>query len=314
MVPYFIQQKVVAFNPNIVNYASSVSDATKQTLKGFDQAEINNIFDENNDGKLSYTEIFKKLSALGFKTMSVNNYFRDNIAIGTEASTSFTMDVNKGNANQRVKDMATIFGKFTGRKILTDSGLETIQTILDPTLNTNATTAADVAIAYNGDALDVFQGADQTEDKKLANNAQIRVLKAKNSTFLLDGIIVPTYVNGKALDSVTQTIRKAFVDHLTTVDGDAKDQDSITSFNMGYKNFDEVNYTTPFNAIYDDVKSTYFSELETAPNTVATGSNQYMANNIFPVVGKIDKDHLTTPIDSDTEATVNSEYKAIVEN
>lgn len=323
MIPYFIQQKVIAVNPFKVT-ETAANKADLDVLKRFDQDAIDKILDENNDQKLTYIEILTKLHKIGFKTLTLNNYMRDNLAIGSEETGNFTMAV-KGSTYPKLLDgLKNVVNSFTGndnsgKVVSVDSGYESLMSV--HSVNKDGVNS-DAAIIYNGDALDAFQGSDQEATEDLTKNALIRVIHPTNSTFLLDGIVIPTYIEGDKLADLYQTIKGALYENANIVDQTKiTDADgSINQFNKAYSNFDFVNYTTPIDAIYKGAEQNYFSDLDNTdknvyPSGTATDSGVYAEKNIFEIKNALlDEFHLTSPIDSELESQVTSEYNNYIEN
>lgn len=325
MIPYFIQQKVIAVNPFKVT-ETAANKADLDVLKGFDQDKIDTLLDTNKDKKLTYIEILAKLHEIGFKTLTLNNYMRDNLAIGSEEKGKFTMTVKRSTYKGLLDGLKNVVNSFTGQDqsgkvVSVDSGYESLMSV--HSVNKDGVNS-DAAIIYNGDALDAFQGSDQEATENLTKNALIRVIHPTNSTFLLDGIVIPTYIEGDKLTDLYQTIKSALYENANIVDPTKiNDADgSINSFNKAYSNFDFVNYTTPIDAIYKDAEQHYFSDLKNTDKNAypnpngdeVTGSGAYAEKNIFEIKNSLlDKSHLTSPIDSELESEVTSTYNHYIE-
>lgn len=332
MVPYFLQNKVIAINPTKVT-ANAGHDAELATLKGVDQTAIDALFPDK-----SYSAILAKLKAIGFKDIAVNNYMRDNLMIGSEVTT-FSNTVNADTAPTYIQGFDAVLDSLSSdesHRRFIDSGYETLMAL--HSRSEVEQFGSDVAIMYNGDALDAFYGQDQVPKVTNWDHAgEIRTITPTNTTYLLDGVVIPAYITGDNLTTVNEMINKSLYQNATLTDETIYNDGEIIDVNMAYNNFDFVNYTTPIQAIYEDIMGDgtagtgYFcdtfvdapgnkfgaagdaptdEELATAANNV-----EAYAKHIFEISGTIDANHITKPIDSDVQEVVEGLYnKAFINN
>lgn len=317
MVPYFLQNKVVAVNPfKVEPLTTDPNQATFiNTLRGYDQTAIDLLFPDK-----TYKGILTTLKANGFDDLAINNYMRDNLMIGSE-TTGSSATIDNGIANidkgkEYINGFQNTIDIFDDSKFI-DSGFETLMALHSS--SEKEIYDADTAFMYNGDALDAFQGYDQGEVEDLTHIAEIRTITPINSTYLLDGIVVPTYVTGDLLSQVNAAINVSFYKNANVVSEDQIITDEeINTFNMAYNNFNYVNYTTPFVEIYNDVITNYFADDLVGDNKTVnknlTGSGAY-ASQIFKINGPIDADHITQPVDGELLEAVQTEYnRAFINN
>lgn len=338
MAPYFVQNKIVGVNiarlysklkaKNPTLAAELLTDP--QDEKSFkDQVEFEAWFKTQLAGKnATYENIFNKLKELGLTKLSVNNYMRDNLMIGAEALTgSMTGEVKDENTAQ------TYINAFKS-KILNgwdeyqfiDSGVENLQSLIDDgNTTTDGQFTVDTALMYNGDALMAHFGGDDTKVPKgtdVENATGVtRFITPENPTFLLDGIVMAKYAEddyvelNRFYDSLNTNL---FRGALFSVDETDKTNNGLvgdkpsayTSGNKLYENFDYVNYSAAFDQLDKYISDNYFGDKTdpTAFDTTAEAIYSATTTN----VAKVNKDHLTQPINSDLMVKVTAKYNLIV--
>lgn len=297
MIPYFIQDKAIAFDLDESMKGATTGkhwseDEYNKLISGVN-AEIMSVFESDQDTtKLTYSEIFKTLKAHGYQHLIVNDYWRDNLMMGSE-KTGFTSTVTKANYQSQIDGFKSLLNDFTGNNdngvLFKTSGGETLEQLILPTAN------IDVATLYNGDALDAYYGEDNG-----ASDGTIGVVKATNSSYLLDGMIIPSYVSGGDLDNLYKVARDYLFEGADSTDA------SLTATKI-YENFDFVNYTTPFKNL--------FASLQTG------GSDDYFDGDklaeyisIGMIQGTVDSAHVTQPIDKQLQDEALNAYKQAFTN
>lgn len=324
MVPYFFQRKVVTINPFKVTAKAGHEDELNK-LKSFDESVFSQVFA---DKTLTYDQIFDKLREIGFSKLTVNNYLRDNLMIGSE-NKGFTNELTEENYQSQIDGFSNLISKFGGvglnkQVAFVDSGIESLKSVWSKNKDN---WSADTALLYNGDALDAFLGDGQMSDGDQTSNGEIRVIVPKNTTYLLDGLVIPTYMGGADLEKIERVMHDALLKNANVVSKDIYDDagtpnddsdDTINMYNAAYNNFDFVNYTTPIKAIYDDVKANYFGELDYVTNghgnklndadktSISADKSGDYASHIFEIFPSGDTSHVTSiPYADDTVKSKN---------
>ena len=314
MLPYFIQSKVVGINPFKIE-ETTANKAFLDTLKGtaralggytIDQNAIQTLF--NSD--LSYENIFKTLTKNGFKNLTINNYFRDNLMIGSEANGKFTGYTTKDNYSSQVENFERLIKIYNGKKVFVDSGTGSLNTLLkyngDGYLKN--TSDSDTALLYNGDALYARYGgtlSDEDEDEGKKRGDQIRIIKPENPSFLLDGIVFPYYLKpGKELDEIYEKVYNALYQG---IDWDINENSYYSQENMVYQNFDFVNYTPVSKKLNQYIinEDQYFDSDDEYGKIILkhTQDSQSLINRF----------HVTQPISENLESNIFYKYNKLVE-
>lgn len=332
MAPYFIQNKVVGvnisrlfdkFNAIDSTLAAKLKDANGDFVS---QPKFETWFTDilkSKNRTATYTSIFKTLKELGLTTLSVNNYMRDNLMIGAETTGQMTGEINTiDDANRYIDSFKTNI--LDGWKYqFIDSGVENLQSLIDEgNKTTDGQFTVDTALMYNGDALMAHFGGDDTKVPSGTNQAEgvTRFITPENPTFLLDGIVLAKYADDDYIEL------NRFYDSLNTnlfrgAMFSAKDpkapqidpnqpgnQDSAyTSGNRLYENFDYVNYSAAFNELDKYISDNYFGD-PNGQDFDATAQAIYSSttNN----VNKVNKAHLTQPMNGDLMVKVSDQYNA----
>ena len=250
MIPYFIQNKVIAYRVDALQDPTDpTADLTALTaLKGTDQTDIQNVFASD----MTWTGIMTKLKSLmkpGRTHLAINNYMRDNLMIGSENGNlnNFSSDLNDSNYKSQISGFKNVINGWNSQFI--DSGADTLNSLID----NNEDFKADVAFLYNGDALDAFYGSDNFEPADDSKDGLIRTITPGNSSLLLDGIVIPSYIDDDQDDKVLTNIRNILYTGF--------DATTDTEFEEGmmYNNFDYVNYSHAFKSGENNVKNSYFA-------------------------------------------------------
>ncbi|MBN0919123.1 hypothetical protein [[Mycoplasma] gypis] len=186
IIPYYIQDKVIAYN---------VNKEFRPYLKLTEDEIENGIEFKDN----SWETIIKTLKQHNYRVFAWNNAYYDNMMIG-----AFYNDYKKPGSwldkNQNlkpfdeqnyesaikgfesfVKDETGFDLKNTKRNFLIGDGLELANSVIEPRLE-----RADVAVMYNGDAIDAYYSSDNFAN---APDGYIRFIRPKNNFLLMDGWI-----------------------------------------------------------------------------------------------------------------------------
>lgn len=306
MIPYFMQNKVIAFNPFKLKTAASGHEAELTTLRGTDQTVIEALFAQGSK-RPTYKQALDKLKTIGFSTFVVNDYFRDNLMIGSESADGsfFSGDVpNNATGDKYINGfMNTLSGwSIDGWKT---SGVETLNSLLPHYDGGDS----QVSMLYNGDALYAHAGGDVTFEKDEEEH-QIRIITPLNPTFLLDGIVIPSYIRGDWLEEnrIYNTLTQALYQGVFK-----KHTDSNYSSVQIYRNFDYVNYTPAFKELHDYMENYYFIDDNNTPNNTSDDSEdligKYMAMSTRKIGASIDANHITLPIREIVEEHAEEKFK-----
>ena len=245
MIPYFSQNKVLAFNPFDDEFANAPADVLA-TLQGTDQAAIQALF----GGDLSYSNILTKMHEWGASRFVNNDYMRDNMMIGSESLNGDTTGhVDSVAQGRQYLDAYKTMLHDTGMRVsdVQTSGTETLRSLLR--INGHQPTSS-VGFMYNGDALYGYYGGDIDG----AVDGELRIVTPENSTYLLDGVVMAanTTADLDVQDRFYDTIKEAlFKGAQTSYSGYAG---FTSSDNMVYNNFDYVNYTPSYTNVHEFIE------------------------------------------------------------
>ena len=202
LVPYFIQDKLIVYNTN-TKY--------KPHLKDLDSIEA----DLNN--KETWLDIIQTLiKKHNYKRVHWTNSYLDNAMIGEFYATEenkknylnngIVENLTMNNYREIIDYFVEFVQEATGHSIkdanynkLVTSGLDLVHDIIEPT-----TTKADIAIMYNGDALDSYYAEDNFASLK---DVQINYKRPKNNYMLLDAWIISKTVSKHEVDKLTDFLR-----------------------------------------------------------------------------------------------------------
>lgn len=252
VLPYFIQEKVIAFDIRKGTW-SEEEKVQLDTPEG-----INQLFDNK-----SYKGILNKLQTKGYHRITINDYIRDNMMIGSEISTGGFNSLPTSDSYKEYIDnfKATIenqdgFGQqITSNNVsFNTDGTAVLQDLIDPSKYW------DTAILYNGDALDAYNAIGHFPSLK--DNHFVRVVFPTNPIYLTDTLIIPSYIQG---DLKAQTYR-AIKNYLYN-NGNVTTLDDVDLHDPGEQypiliNFDFIAYSVPYE-IYDKaIKDRYFIDQE----------------------------------------------------
>lgn len=351
MAPYFIQNKVVGVNINRLYNALKASNpalakklladpnveptsaplARNKGDKGLqwdgfiDQVAFETWFQNQlpHGQKATYSNIIPTLQTLGIKTFSVNNYMRDNLMIGAEIKT--------GNMSGEIADLQTAknyISSFKGTVLkgwdkyqFIDSGVQNLESlIVRGSTTVDGQYSVGAALMYNGDALMAASGGDDTKN---GDAGVTRFITPENPSFLLDGIVMAKYVENDYVESNrfytslnTNLFRGAMFSVKETKPTTATNPlpgdkpSAYISGNRLYQNFDYVNYSAAFNQLDQYVSDNYFGDKTKPAEFDVTAEAIYSSTS--NLASKVDKDHLTQPIDSDLMVNVQDIYESIV--
>ncbi|QSF13976.1 hypothetical protein [Mycoplasma sp. Mirounga ES2805-ORL] len=308
-VPYYIQSCVIAYN----------------------HSKNNNKY-INVEPEDSYFEILQKLHKKGYKNLQVLDDVRNNLAIGstrfkTKAINGKNEYINKfnefnGNAtiNNYEQQIDSFFnlisdslewkiGEKSNKVIFNGDG----QIVLESLINLKSD--CDMALLFNGDALDAYYSGDNFEE--LADQeGSITIVKPKNGILTMDGIVINKAIDkssnsDKSIENIINAFCKTYKD-VTVFDEITKEYDKdksikelekmtnykvdeinengkiIKEISINYEateflsNFDLINYTPVYKVEYDFIKKHYFKYWDEDSNMIVNDND---ASEIYSVDG-----------------------------
>ncbi|MBN0919128.1 hypothetical protein [[Mycoplasma] gypis] len=210
MIPYFIQDKIVAYNIN-KKYRNYIKP-----------------FDENFNNDLSWQNIYKTLKQNNYHTFGWTNSFLDNLMIGqfysnnksnetvnqiknesiqkfmnlSKESTNLTKEIDQitNGFTDFVKNTTSWSIKDTRHNRLITNGLELVNDLIDPNPN-----KLDVGLMYNGDVLDSYYSHDNFSE--LNDGENINFVRPQLNLLLLDGWIISKNVEKKDAQKLQKFLR-----------------------------------------------------------------------------------------------------------
>lgn len=307
MVPYFIQNKVVAFDLT----GNMVQDATTHTGHWWSQdqydkltsgveSDINSVFNTDANSVLSYEEIFTTLHDHGYTTPIINDYWRDNLMIGSEKTGFKNTFADGPEAARQVAgfdELVRIIQIDNESNIALDTdGVSTLGKLVG-----HDQAVYDVATLYNGDAYDAYTNGEGFED---VTEKSIGVVKPTNSTYLLDGLVIPSYVTGSNLDSMYHVAKDILFE------GADQQTDDVMDGSQLLQNFEYVGYTTPFKSLIAGLDDAYFTPED---SDKVDKMAEYISVGMI-TGANIDTAHITQPITSQVQEQGLRAYKNVMKN
>ncbi|TPE57775.1 hypothetical protein FJO69_01070 [[Mycoplasma] falconis] len=206
ILPYYSQDKGFAYNINETTRPNLNIESVKKQLE--DQSE-----------KLSWIEIANILKNNNYKHFGWTNAYIDNLMIGAITygenwKEIFTKKVNGKDLfnfnNDNYKLAIDSFNKFvkyasgasirdTQYNFFSSDGLELLNFLIEP-----KTGRSDVAIVYNGDALDAYYSSDNFSS---VEEGKIRFIRPKNNYILMDNWILSNGLSEKDSDAFLETLK-----------------------------------------------------------------------------------------------------------
>ncbi|WP_127942581.1 hypothetical protein [Mycoplasma sp. ATU-Cv-703] len=281
-VPYFVQEKVVVFDSRQGNWS-------EQEREMLDDPEQQATLFPNR----SYRGILKTLADRGYQKIVVNDYVRDNLMIGSEVSpggfnslpTFETYESHIQGFKDTIERSDGFGQKLNSNNVKFDTdGTQVLMDLIDPRKDW------DVALLYNGDALDAYWADDNFP--LMEDDNFVRIVKPENPIFLIDGLILPTYLTGEYLEQAYEVARGYFFGNGELSVLEDVDLEEIPREYPILLNFDYVNYSLPFQVYQDYIlEEGYFEDED--------GEEDVVARDIYELDYDPDYDlarHFTQPI------------------
>ncbi|WP_027334149.1 hypothetical protein [Mycoplasma elephantis] len=291
-IPYYAQDFVIAYN-HAKNNNKHISVDTHD----------------------SYFEILTKLAEQDYKKLFILNDFRILLAIGTSRMIQddntykdmfYSSDcdgyVTDDNYKKQIKSFINMIEDSTkfkindGKHIIFDgNGQEVLRSLIDPNSD------VDMAILFNGDALDAYYSEDNISS---VPKGSITIIKPRNNVMAIDGVIINKNASDKEyknyLDVFNDCFFKGYKEHTKfDTNGNYDKEASLKSLydaslkngEIDYEsypflsNFDLINYTPVYKVEYDFHQKYYFDDDKMALGIYALNKPVYVG--IRPIDKKL---------------------------
>ncbi|MGX9340813.1 hypothetical protein [Mycoplasma sp. 4044] len=198
IIPYYTQDKVIAYSIDYEN-RPYLKLSAEQKQKLIDEG----LYDEENESiifkDLSWTGIMETLKKFNYRVFAWNNAYYDNMMIGAfyendKGEKQWVVNnklkpFNEDNYLEAIKGFEEYVKAASGYSLrdtkhnfLIGDGLELANNLIEPKEG-----RADVAVMYNGDAIDAYYSADNFSSLK--EEGLVRYVRPKDNFLLMDGWI-----------------------------------------------------------------------------------------------------------------------------
>ncbi|VEU74400.1 Uncharacterised protein [Mycoplasmopsis citelli] len=227
-IPYYIQDVVIGINPTKIA-------KNQETFE--DPQKIDDLLQKNKEKllqstqkkfkKYSFYNIFNTLFNNGFKNFTITDATRNNMLFGSSywpKSANFEEDntklygefVNENNYKDLVDNFVNLVKDSTGFGFnsadnvnLNPNGLKLLNDLIWPP--NKGTKPTDMALMFNGDALDAWYSEDNSTDKNIfIPNGTIKVIRPEENLILLDGFILSKKIKKENQGPIYEVLRKTF--------------------------------------------------------------------------------------------------------
>ncbi|QJR44428.1 hypothetical protein [Mycoplasma miroungirhinis] len=206
LIPYFIQDKVVAYNIN------------KNS-----RPHVTPLKSETDFKSLTWKSIYDALYKAGYRKFGWTNVYYDNLMLGqyfdSEEKNKHNYLTKNGLENinlNNIDDIINYFKEFvlsttkhsileTKYNRLATNGLELVNDLIDPSKE-----KLDAALMYNGDVLDSYYSNDNFSILKDGEN--VDYIRPKNNMILLDAWIISKSVSEKDSDDMLKYLKEVIFD------------------------------------------------------------------------------------------------------
>ncbi|VEU68184.1 type 2 periplasmic-binding domain-containing protein [Mycoplasmopsis pulmonis] len=279
MIPYYIQDKVVAYS--VGDYQKS--DGTKASLR----ASSKNLSDQEKEKGLRFDDqswkgILNTLKNKGYSKFGWTESARDNLLIGSSLEKNgYSGEPTEKNYSKQIDGFLKIVEQGTGSSIkdsktnaLTTSGLALLESLIDPNL------LNEVGIIYNGDAIDGLFSSDNFAN--VEDGQSIRFIRPKKNITLMEGFILSSAnskeENKKILQVIYDAVYKGadysvdeLVEHSASFKKVTKGKNNPQAQEqyglvLDYsalpilRNFDYINYSPTWKSDFEYFKRYYFND------------------------------------------------------
>ncbi|MBD5423119.1 MAG: hypothetical protein HDR43_01330 [Mycoplasma sp.] len=250
VVPYFINDKVIAYDTTKVLNKKDTSD---------------NPFNFSNYPTLE--EALRELTSVksDIKIQWTKNE-RENIVNGPtidNPGNKWSTEIDNNNYQKWVEDFATIILDGTNAPI-SDIKRNLFETDSDIILNNliNPSSKIDAAFIYNGDALDAYYGHDNFQE--IQDGDRLRIIRTKYTIRILDCFVVSSSISKEERKNLLTDFNSWLFNGMFS----SKDELTFINPNIIYEQdgimriFDYVNYTVAAKGPYEYIYENYFLDEE----------------------------------------------------
>lgn len=222
MLPYYIQDKVLAYTSGVYEKGGVDSEGNEITVPLRRQSYAALSDEEKEKGirfdEQTFSAIGKKLVSKKFNKFTWTEASRDNLLIGSEAKNAqpvssdgiYSGYVTPQNYISMIEGFLEVVKNGTGRPVsdisrnrFLSSGNDILQSLINPNSD------SDVGVMYNGDALDALYSRDNFSS---VPDGQIKYIRPKNNITLLEGWVFAKAnnfdLNKKIYDALYNSIYK----------------------------------------------------------------------------------------------------------
>ncbi|MEE3927995.1 hypothetical protein V2E24_00175 [Mycoplasmopsis ciconiae] len=218
--PYYSQDATITYNTKKARNNDSFAQITEQDLEN-NLATINNPLGIKD--AYSMFNILNTLSKNGYTHLYLTDALRDNLLYGSaykvvtpeqgntiiRSDKEFSGKVLRENYKSLINDFRDLI-KDSFNQSINDSqhitfkgdGLEMLTTVLDP-----KQPLAQMAIMYNGDALDSYYSSDNFTD---VEEGTVDVIKPSKNILLVDGLVINKNIKEENQDRIYSSLNSAF--------------------------------------------------------------------------------------------------------
>lgn len=251
VVPYFINDRVFAFDTKKLFNQTN----TSQNPLEFEDLKFN---------PPSVTEFLKKIfeqtTKQKIKIQWVKNEI-ENTVFGSEYNNEeFITEIDETNCIKLLDNFNQIIKDGTG-SYMNNHSVNIFEPDSDVTLNNlvNPLSKINVAVLYNGDALDAYYGNDNFQNVEDGEN--IRIVRTKNNIRILDAFVLSSGVDKKQKKELLRYFNKNLFDGMFyDYEYFEKEKEEIDIYEdiASMRIFDYVNYTPSSLGTFSFIEKNYF--------------------------------------------------------
>ena len=274
VVPYFINDRVIAFDTKKVLGHTYQAGEEINPLKISSNADLSECLkilkEKNNSIKIQWTKNPIENVVYGSSYLSNGQY---------NGLDSFSTQINSSNYMEWIDNFATMVQVSTGGSI-SNNGVNIFDSDSDIILNNliNPSSKIDVAILYNGDALDAYYGHDNFS--AIDDGDRLRILRSQNNIRILDAFVVSSSISHEKRKELLSFFNQYMFNNMfvTKSELDAMNPETIYEQDGIMRIFDYVNYTPTAKGAFEYIRENYFIL------DPVTGKKDDVAIDIFNVV------------------------------
>ena len=272
VVPYFINDRVIAID-------------TKKVLGKINITDINNEFkfDTIHPTLVEALQKIDKEASNDIKIQWTKNE-RENVSMGStknDPKNQWSTKIDENNYEELLNNFVFMVEEGTKAKI-SDVKKNLFDSDSDIILNNliNPASKINVAIIYNGDALDAYYGHDNFKD--IEDGDRVRIVRTKYTLRILDCFVVSSSINKKERYNLLKDFNKTLFNGMFFSIEDFEKNENPFEIEGMMRIFDYVNYTPAAKNIDQYVYENYFKDEE--------GKQDEIARSIYKVSTTNEKD------------------------